>query len=121
MYHFIETLVSKKRRNFRDDKSWNFHGKGKAQVSLTYVKPNDQILKDQKSFCIKKDSEVVELDWNNLMVLTKCCAHNDWKLISLAVKEEFSQSCLINPSIDFKSWPRHTDFKEKKKKSFHGR
>lgn len=44
-----------------------------------------------------KETEVLELNWNSMMVVSKSCAHVDWLKISRALKEKYSQNYVINP------------------------
>lgn len=52
---------------------------------------------------IKKEVEVVDMDWNNLMVVSRCCDHDEWTKIALALKEKYSQPCMLNPLMDVKA------------------
>lgn len=61
------------------------------------------------SYWVRKETEVLDLDWNRLMVVTKGCAHDDWNAITRALKEKFTIECVINPIMVDKGLLRFTN------------
>lgn len=48
------------------------------------------------TYWVKKETEVLGLDWNRLMVISKGCARVDWNEITKVLKEKFLLDCMIN-------------------------
>lgn len=71
--------------------------KGKRSSSLL-----NQI--QQQGLWVRKETEVIKVDWKNLMVvLQRLFAHDNWRTISTTLKKEFSQDCLTNPLMNDKA------------------
>lgn len=40
-------------------------------------------------YWVRKENEVVDLDWSSIIVISRLYAHNDWKEIEKALEDHF--------------------------------
>lgn len=55
--------------------------------------------KVQHKYWVKKERDVVEMNWNSLVAISRLEEHDNLKVIAIASKKHFEVECLLNPFI----------------------
>lgn len=70
-----------------------------------FRQPNSHILSSANcsSFWVKKDSEVLDLNLNSLLAVSRLFAHYSWSDVKESLEEFFQSQVFINPFMDDKA------------------